>query len=156
LNTETSASFDRLTEELPEGPYSIVDILPEQVPQGAAGRYFAVERFYLKPERLRALRRRFAGIILRLNCYYDMTVSFDGGENREANPDPEMFAQRLADMSGNGFLRVVFEAQRAMIDIGPDDTYMTVYDPASRLADKLEPLARSEGLFVWSPSGKQD
>ena len=41
---ETAGCFDRLAEELQKGPYSIVDILPEQVPQGAAGRYFAVEK----------------------------------------------------------------------------------------------------------------
>ena len=43
-----------------------------------------------------------------------------------------------------------------MIDIQPDDTYMTVYDPEHRLAGKLELLARAEGLFVWSPSKQQD
>jgi hypothetical protein len=153
---ETAGCFDRLAEELQKEPYSIVDILPEQVPQGAAGRYFAVEEYFLQPERLRALRRSFAGIILRLNCYYAMTVSFDGGESRETDPDPETFAQRLADMPGSSFLRAVFETQRAMIDIQPDDTYMTVYDPEHRLAGKLELLARAEGLFVWSPSKQQD
>ena len=148
--------FDSLMGELLEGPYSIVDILPEQVPQGAAGRYFSVEKYYLQPERIRVLRLRFAGILLRLNCYFDMAVSFDGCESWENNPDPESFARKLADMSGNSFMRAVFEAQRAMIDVEPDDTYMTVYDPDSRLADKLEPLARSEGLFVWSPPEKED
>jgi hypothetical protein len=152
----TARQFDGLMGELLEGPYSIVDILPEQVPQGTAGRYFAVEKYYLQPERLRALRGRFAGILLRLNCYFDMAVSFDSCETWENDPDPESFARKLEDMSGNSFMRAVFAAQRAMIDIAPDDTYMTVYDPESRLADKLGPLAHSEGLFVWSPPEGED
>ena len=64
----TARQFDSLVGELLEGLYSIVDILPEQVPQGAAGRYFAAEKYYLQPERLRSLRGRFAGILLRLYC----------------------------------------------------------------------------------------
>jgi hypothetical protein len=54
-------------------------------------------------------------------------------------------------MSGNSFLRAIFEAQGVMIDIEPDDTYMTVYDPESRLLDRLRSLTTSEGLFLWSP-----
>ena len=115
-----------------------------------------MEKYYLQPKRLRALRGRFAGILLRLNCYFDMAVSFDSCESWENNPDPETFARKLADMSGNSFMRAVFEAERAMIDIEPDDTYMTVYDPEYRLADKLGLLARSEGLFVWRPPESED
>ena len=43
----------------------------------------------------------------------------------------------------------MFTEQRAMVDIAGDDTYMTVYDPDSRILDKLRMLAGAEGLFVW-------
>ena len=148
--------FDDLMGDLLEGPYRIVDILPEQVPGDADGQYFAVERYFLQPDRIRPLRRRFAEILLRLNCYYDMAVSFDSCENWEINPDPGSFAGRLADLSGNDFLRAVFAEQRAMIDIEHDDTYMTVYDPDSLLLDKLQRLAAAEGLFIWSPPDHED
>ena len=46
---------------------------------------------------------------------------------------------------------VPFQEQRDMIDIEHDDTYMTVYDPDSRLLDKLRALAAAEGFFVWCP-----
>ena len=143
--------FDDLMGSLLEGPYWIADILPEQVPRDSEGQYFAVERYYLQPERLGPLRRRFAEILLRLNCYDNMAVSFDSCESWERNPDPEEFADRLVSMTGNSFLRAVFEAQGVMIDIEPDDTYMTVYDPDSRLLDRLRVLTAAEGLFLWSP-----
>ena len=143
--------FDDLIGDLLEGPYWIVDILPEQVPANADGQYFSVERYYLQPERIRILRRKFAEILLRLNCYYDMAVSFDSCESWEKNPDPEEFSDRLGCLSGNDFLRAVFEAQKAMIDIEHDDTYMTVYNPPSDLLNKLRMLASAEGLFVWNP-----
>ena len=143
--------FDEMMVELLEGPYWIVDILPEQVSADAGGQYFAVERYYLKPERIRALRRRYAEILLRLNCYYDMAVSFDSCATWENNPDPEAFAERVAGLSGNDFLRAVFAEQNAMIDCEPEETYLTVYDPDAALQPLLTALAAAEGFFVWSP-----
>ncbi len=69
--------YDDWMGELLEGPYWIVDILPEQVDAHAAGQYFAVERYFRQPERILPLSRKYAEILLRLNCYADMTVSFD-------------------------------------------------------------------------------
>ena len=143
--------IDKLIDDLLEGPYWIVDILPEQVPAESGGRYFAVEGYFLQPERISALRRKFAEILLKLNCYWEMAVSFDNGAGWEKNPDPEKFAESLVSLPENGFARVMFEKEWAMIDIEPDDTYMTVYDPDLRLMDKLRALAAAEGLFVWSP-----
>ena len=147
--------FDEMMGELLEGPYWIVDILPEQVSADAGGQYFAVERYYLQPERIGALRRRYAEILLRLNCYYDMAVSFDSCASWETNPDPEAFAERLIGLSGNDFLRAVFAEQNAMIDCEPEETYLTVYDPGAALLPKLSVLAAAEGFFGWSPA-KED
>ena len=143
--------FDEMMGELLEGPYWIVDILPEQVSADAGGQYFAVERYYLKPERIRALRRRYAEILLRLNCYYDMAVSFDSCASWETNPDPETFAERVVGLTGNDFLRAVFAEQNAMIDCEPEETWLTVYDPDAALQPLLTALAAAEGFFIWSP-----
>ena len=143
--------YDDLMGDLLEGPCWIMDILPEQVPADAAGQYFAVERYFLQPERIIPLRRRYAGILLRLNCYYDMSVSFDSCASWETNPDPEGFADRVANLAGNDFLRAVFPAQNAMIDYDHNDTYMTVYDPQSALLSKVKALAAADCLFLWRP-----
>ena len=144
-------TFDEMMGELLEGPYWIVDILPEQVSANAGGQYFAVERYYLQPERIRALRRRYAEILLRLNCYYDMAVSFDSCMSWETNPDPETFAERVVGLTGNDFLRAVFAEQNAMIDCEPEETWLTVYDPDAALQPLLTALAAAEGFFVWKP-----
>lgn len=143
--------YDDLMGELLEGPYQIVDILPGQVSAHAAGQYFAVERYFLQPERIVPLRRKYAELLLRLNCYYDMAVSFDSCMSWETNPRPEAFVERVARLSGNDFLRVVFAQQNAMIDYDHNDTYLTVYDPGAAILDKVRALAAAEGLFVWSP-----
>ncbi len=143
--------FDDMMGALLEGPYWIVDILPEQVSAHAAGQYFAVERYFLQRSRIVPLRRRYAELLLRLNCYVDMAVSFDSCASWETNPDPEAFADRVAGLSGNDFLRVMFAEQNAMIDYDHNDTYLTVYDPNAALLEKLKALAAAEGLFLWSP-----
>ena len=141
--------FDTLIAELLDGPCWIADILPEQVPLLAEGQYFAVDRYFRQPARLTALYRRFAEILLKLNCYYPMAVSFDSCEHWELNPEPEYFAVRLEQLAPNDFLRAVFPAQGAMIDLDPGDTYLTLYDPQCELLEKLQKLAAAEGLFVW-------
>ena len=147
--------YDDLMGRLLEGPYWIVDILPEQVSADAAGQYFAVERYFLQQPRIVSLRRRFAELLLRLNCYFDMAVSFDSCMSWETNPDPEAFVERVAGLSGNDFLRAVFPQQNAMIDYDRSDTYLTVYDPDAALLDKVRALAAGTGLFVWSPPRKE-
>ena len=143
--------YDDLMGALLEGPYGIVDILPKQVSADAAGQYFAVERYFLQPERIVPLRRKYAEILLRLNCYVDMAVSFDSCVSWETNPDPKAFVERVAGLSGNDFLRAVFPQQNAMIDYDHNDTYLTVYDPDAALLDKVRVLAAGSGLFVWIP-----
>ena len=122
-----------------------------QVSADAAGQYFAVERYYLQQERIVPLRRKYAEILLRLNCYVDMAVSFDSCVSWETNPDPEAFVERVTGLSGNDFLRAVLPQQNAMIDYDHNDTYLTVYDPDAALLDKVRALAAGSGLFVWSP-----
>ena len=148
---DISNRFDDLMGELIEGPYRVADVLPRQVPKDAPGQYFAVERWVLQPEQLTPLRRRFASILLRLNCYDDMTVSFDCCESWETNPDPEAFAAAFTLTRADRFFRAVFPEKRAMIDVEPEETWMTVYDPDGALAETLDALAAAEGLFVWAP-----
>ena len=147
--------YDDRMGQLLEGPYWIVDILPEQVDADAGGQYFAVERYFLEQSRIVPLRRKYAEMLLRLNCYYDMAVSFDSCMSWETNPDPEAFAARVAGLSGHDFLRALFEEQNAMIDYDHNDTYLTVYDPDFALLDKVRALAAGSGLFVWSPPQKE-
>ena len=130
-------------------PCWVVDVLPERVPADAEGQYFAVEKYYRQPGRLSDLHRRQAEILLRLNCYDSMIVCFDGCENWEKDPEPEAFAARLSALTGGGFLRALFPARDAMIEIDAGDTYFTVFCGRTELLDRVRALAGAEGLFLW-------
>ena len=132
-----------------DAPYWVVDPLPEQVPPDSPGRFFAAERYWLRPERLRDLRRRFGGLLLRLNCYEDMEIMTPQGEGFGLNPEPEKLMSLLCGEEKD--LCVFLPGGDALITVNHDDIYMTVYHPSENLLRRLRLLAGSEGLFVWKP-----
>ncbi len=130
-----------MIEDLLRRPYWIIDILPAQVPAGAAGQYFAAERYYLTEPELSRLRRKQVGVILKLNCYMDLRLEEDG----PVNPPPETLAALLRDKP----LSLLLGGSLLVTD--PGDTYMTLYDPDPRLLALVREIAAAEGLFVWQP-----
>jgi hypothetical protein len=73
--------MDRI-EELLQAPYWIIGILPMQVPKDSPGQYFVVEDYFLK-EQLAEIKRKHINVILKLNCYMDISIE------EESNPAPE-------------------------------------------------------------------
>ena len=127
-------------EELLQTPYWIIDILPAQVPADSSGQYCAVEKYFLE-EHLSAIKQKHLSLILKLNCYRDISID----EETEVNPSPariagEMTARYLYFMVGD-----------AMILSEPDDTHLTVFHPDEALLELIRTLAAGEGLYVWQP-----
>ena len=134
--------MDRI-EELLQSPYWIIDILPAQVPPGSAGQYFAIEKYYLSRQ-LRAIKQKHVNVILKLNCYMDVTI------DEETNPAPD----RIAAILNERYAYIL--AGDSMILSEPDDTHMTLFNPDEQLLELIRAIASSEGLFVWSPPGSSD
>lgn len=137
-------------DEYLDRPYWIIDILPKQVPQDAGGQYFAVERYYL--DRIGLLREKYAQMLIKLNCYYDLTVSHDG-ENWKRNPDPEGMERWLGACLSvaptDPSLFVMVKQEHTLMMASRENTHITVYNPTDALIDLLRQLANAEGLFVW-------
>ena len=123
-------------EELLEKPYWIIDILPKQVPKDSPGQYFAIEDFFLK-EQLTEIKKKHIDVILKLNCYVD--ISIDG----EKNPAPE----RIRDIMMERYVYIMLGDSMVLSE--PDDTHMTVFNPDKELMDLIREISSSEGLFVW-------
>ncbi|MBQ1742401.1 MAG: hypothetical protein II045_04845 [Oscillospiraceae bacterium] len=147
--------YDAAVERLLEAPYSVVDFLPRQVPANGGGQFFAVEPFFLQPEQLQELYRRFAQVLLKLNCYYDLAV---GGEEENwiENPAPQALVDRVLHCAGSGYLTFLLPSEDAMITLSGGDLCMTVYHPSPSLLETVMPLAQAEGLFVWQPPQKEE
>ena len=129
--------------------YWVVDFLPKQVLENANGRFFSVEKYYLESSRYAVLRERFAEILMKLYCYYDLRLFVDDDTEGVANPEPEILASHIMDNQHN--LCILLGASEALITLGRDDTNMTVYAPSDNLLELIRMLADAVGLFVWKP-----
>ena len=128
-------------DELLQKPYWIIDIFPEQVPADSPGQFFAIEKYYLEKERIRAIKQKHINLILKLNCYRSISID----EDPVIDPDPEYIDAEMR----RRYLYVFIGD--AMILSEPDDTHMTVFNPDEKLLELIKTIAAGEGLFVWQP-----
>ena len=133
--------MEKTIDELLQSPCWIIDILPKQVPKDGPGQYFAIEKYYFQEDRLAEIREKHIRLVLKLNCYIDISLD----EEPDINPPPE----RIADDMRNRPLYIM--AGDAMILSDPDETYLTVYHPDPDMLELIGKIAQSEGLFVWQP-----
>ena len=136
-------------EEYLNNPYWVIDILPKQVPADGKGQYFRIEKFFLEHPQIDNIYRKFTNILLKLNCYEDINVSYDG-EDWITNPAPhELEAALLKCMADKQMLYIILKSADVLITVSGDDTYMTVYNPTEEVLELIGSLASSEGLFLW-------
>lgn len=143
-------NYDERIDLLLEKPYWLVDSLPKQVPSQAQGQYFRVEEYFMKDaEWKRNLYARFAHLLLKLNCYEEITVRI-GEQQWQTNPDPASFVDMfLFGECGCRSIYVLLRNQDTLVLLNDEDAYMTLFNPDEALLELLRPLALSEGLFVW-------
>ena len=130
-------------------PYWVIDILPEQVPSHSPGQYFAIEDYYRATERYILLRQKFCDILLKLNCYYALSVTDPSEEDWERNPDPEALARSV--LTADSDMLILIESEKTLITLNRDDTSMTVYHPSDTLLRRLHALTVGEGLYCFQP-----
>ena len=145
---------DKTVERLLQQPYWVIDMLPKQVPQDSKGQFFVVERYYLEEPRHKCLCRQFADVLLKLNCYHDLLVSRNGGDEW-LYPDPRMLDKWLTESLQNGHLCVLIDDGEALITFSGGDTNLTLYNPSPALLELVRQLATAAGLFLWQPDANQ-
>lgn len=126
-------------DELLQTPYWIIDILPERVPKNSPGQYFAVEKYFLEEERIQVIKQKHINVILKLNCYRDISLD----DETPVNPPPEQIDEEMR----RRYLYV--RVDDSMILSEPDDTHMTLFSPDAKLLKLVKAIAAGEGLFVW-------
>ena len=138
-------TISKNVEELLEKPYRVIDILPEQVPAETPGRYFAVERYYLEPARYADIRKRFADIVIKLYCYYDLSVLLGDADEPLVDPEPEQLADWIESAKQHMCILI---GNDSLLMISTDDLYMTLFNADESLTARIELLAKANGLFV--------
>ena len=144
-------NYDEITERLLQAPYWVIDFLPMQVPQESRGQFFAVEQHYLSGERRERLVRQFADMLLKLNCYHDLTVNRGGGGQWIKNPEPATLTSWLDGALQHGHLCALIDHGTALITASGGDTHLTLYNPSDSLIELVRQLATAAGLYLWQP-----
>ncbi|MBQ4253837.1 MAG: hypothetical protein II712_03320 [Erysipelotrichaceae bacterium] len=137
-----------------EKEFWVIDFLPERVPYDSQGRFFDVEALYLMGENYEMMRRKFADIVLRLYCYYDIEMYENEDEEGTLNPDPMQLQWTV--MSNNYELCLLFGQGEGLLTIGIDDTHMTLYAPSEKLLSIAGRIAEAQGMFIWQPENDDE
>ena len=131
-------------EQLLEMPCWVIDLLPCQVPTDIGGQYFRIEPKLLEGRRV---RRSFADVLLKLNCYYDFLVFRGECDEYVANPKPKKLERWvLHDKEG---LSILVPEADALIAVPTDSTYIALHNPTRELLELVRQIASASGLFVW-------
>ena len=128
-------------DELLQTPYWIIDILPKLVPAHSTGQYFDIEKYYLDKKRFIDIKQKHINVILKLNCYRDISID----DEDEINPSPEKIEEEMRSR----YLYIMIG--ESMILSEADDTHMTLFNPDDELLHLIKEIASKEGLFVWKP-----
>lgn len=136
-------------EALKKGPLYVVDFLPEQVPEGSRGQFFAVEAYYLQVTENWSIYDAFLRILLKLNCYYDFDVQ--GKKRLKHNPDPEKLERWVLALSDGERerLTIFLNGGKSLLELQRNSLCMGVFCPDEHLKGLLARLAAAEGLYFW-------
>ena len=133
-----SQSAEDQIECLLEKSFWVVDFLPEQVSAERSKQYLAVESFCCNRQYINQLYQKFAYLIIKLSCYFDI----------DGNPSPKYIFDQVTDCTTNGYANFLFADEDVLVTLNGGDLYMTVYNPNERFLQLLRSLVASEGLFL--------
>lgn len=133
-------------DELLEKECYIIDWLPETVSKNAAAQFLDVEYYLLNSKRHSILKDKFISIILKMMCYYHISILWNGWIDW---PKPEIIENAISEITINhsGTLDCLFPEEHALLVFNWDCLNLSVYNPSETMQRLFEQIAFSEGLF---------
>lgn len=123
-----------------------MDYLPWQVPRDCGGQVFEIENYLLRNNESHGLKNKFLNIILKLMCYYRVSIHCDEWIEQ---PAPEQVAEIIEKIMNNhsGWINLLFSEKEALLQFEWDCMYLSFYNPDEEMRKLLEQIAWSEGMF---------
>lgn len=124
----------------------LIDFLPKKVSKNGKGQFFAVESHLLGADKYDLIRVKFSNLILKLMCYYRITMLW--GEWLE-KPTPENVELAISDTvkKHSQTLDFLFLDESMLLVFDPDCLNLAIYNPSKKARKLFKQLAWSEGLF---------
>lgn len=133
-------------DELLTKPCYIIDFLPQQVPPDTDGQFFDVENYLLHGAKRFYLRDKFVNLILKLMCYYPISLLYKGWIDCPAPQVIDDVFHEIMNQPSQTFLALL-PKQDTLIVFAWDCLNLSVYNPPENLQSVLEKLSFSEGLY---------
>lgn len=137
-------------DELLEKPYYVIDFLPEQVRPDAGGQFFDVEYYLLNSDKHFSLKDKFVNIILKLMCYYHVSIQCESWMDRPSPQSVEGAVNTIMD-NHSGSLNIFLPEENVLVVFAWDSLNLSVYNPSEKVQTLMQKIAVSEGLFWWKP-----
>ena len=133
-------------DKLLEKPCYIIDFLPRQVPKDCGGQFFEVESYFLNHAECYGLRDRFIRIILKIMCYYPVSVHW---REWTEQPTPGQVVEIMDTIfeKHSGDMNMLITSKDVLIQFGSDCLNISIYNPNEEMSELLEKIAASEGMF---------
>ena len=137
-------------EELLEKPCYVIDFLPEQVKPSSRGQFFDVECYLLNSDKHFLLKDNFVNIIIKLMCYYHVSIQLDDWIDR---PSLQILEDAINTIMNNhsGWLNILLPDENVLVVFEWDSLNLIVYNPSKEIQALMQKIACSEGLF-WLKS----
>ena len=142
--------YDNLVEELLEKPCYVIDFLPEQVKPETGGQFFDVEYYLLNSDKRFSLKDKFVNVILKLMCYYHVSIQWKGWID---SPSPQTVEEAISTIMDNhsGWLNVLLPKENALVVFEWDCLNLSIYNPSEKILLLMQKISASEGLSFWKP-----
>ena len=131
-------------DKLLEAPCYVVDFLPKRVSKETNGQFFEVENYLLNHHEWYGLRVRFVRFILKVMCYYSISIYQDGWVG---DPTPEQMVEMIDFIMEEHSCDMNIMIKDTLIQFGWDCLHMSVYNPDEEMCELFEQITVSEGLF---------
>lgn len=135
-------------DELLEKPCYVIDFLPDQVRPDAGGQFFDVEYYLLNSHKHFSLKDKFVNIILKLMCYYHVSIQWEGWMDRPSPQSVEEAVNKIMD-NHSGSLNILLPEENVLVVFAWDSLNLSVYNPSEEVQTLMQKIAVSEGLFWW-------
>lgn len=112
----------------------------------AKGQFFEVENYLLNHHEWYGLRDRFVRFILKVMCYYPVSIYQDGWVG---DSTPEQMVEMIDFIMKEHSCDMNIMIKDTLIQFGWDYLHMSVYNPDEEMCVLFEQIAISEGLFFF-------
>ena len=127
----------------------IIDIMPKRVPEAFYLQYQSTAAYFKDHSRFIDILRRFAQVLIKLNCYYEISVQIGFHDVEYLNPEPDFLTEQF--LKGQR-IQVLIHETKTLIDYDYDDLWMSVFSADQDTLELIRCISASEGFCFWKAS----